>query len=103
MPALCFQERDYFGRTVNIAARIGDYAKPGEVVVSREVVDSVRGEPIAFEEIGPSSSRESPGRSICSGHLIRVDLRKRSTKNPDSAVQGYGFCLGRVVVSNVCS
>ena len=48
-----FQEGDYFGRTVNIAARIADYAKPGEVVVSRAVVDSARGEPVAFEEIGP--------------------------------------------------
>jgi adenylate cyclase len=35
-----FQEGDYFGRTVNIASRIADYARPGEVVVSREVMDS---------------------------------------------------------------
>ena len=35
-----FQEGDYFGRTVNIAARIAEYARPGEVLVSQEVVDA---------------------------------------------------------------
>ena len=35
-----FQEGDYFGRTVNITARIADYARPGEVLVSQEVVDA---------------------------------------------------------------
>jgi adenylate cyclase len=29
-----FQEGDYFGRTVNLAARIAEYARPGEVLVS---------------------------------------------------------------------
>src|SRR5215210_6649321 len=38
-----FQEGDYFGRTVNIAARIAEYARPGEVLVSHEVVDAVDG------------------------------------------------------------
>jgi class 3 adenylate cyclase len=35
-----FQEGDYFGRTVNIAARIADYARPGKVLGSQEVVMS---------------------------------------------------------------
>src|SRR5207248_4264476 len=35
-----FQEGDYYGRTVNIAARIAEYARPGEVLVSQEVVDA---------------------------------------------------------------
>ena len=48
-----FQEGDYFGRTVNLAARIADYARPGEVVVSQEVVDAVDGAPVSFTEIGP--------------------------------------------------
>jgi adenylate cyclase len=48
-----FQEGDYFGRTVNIAARIAEYARPGEVLVSREVVDAAAGTPVAFTEIGP--------------------------------------------------
>ncbi len=48
-----FQEGDYFGRTVNLAARIADYARPGEVVVSQEVVDAVDGAAVSFTEIGP--------------------------------------------------
>jgi adenylate cyclase len=48
-----FQEGDYFGRTVNIAARIADYARPGEVLVSQEVVDAADGTPVTFTGIGP--------------------------------------------------
>jgi adenylate cyclase len=48
-----FQEGDYFGRTVNIAARIADYARPGEVLVSQEVVDAATGAPVTFTVIGP--------------------------------------------------
>jgi adenylate cyclase len=48
-----FQEGDYFGRTVNVAARIADYARPGEVLVSQEVVDAADGTPVTYTEIGP--------------------------------------------------
>ena len=48
-----FQEGDYFGRTVNIAARIADYARPGEVLVSHEVVESASEHGLTFSEIGP--------------------------------------------------
>jgi adenylate cyclase len=48
-----FQEGDYFGRTVNVAARIAEYARPGEVLVSQEVVDATQGAPVAFSQIGP--------------------------------------------------
>jgi adenylate cyclase len=48
-----FQEGDYFGRTVNIAARIAEYARPGEVLVTQEVVEAADGAPVAFTEIGP--------------------------------------------------
>jgi adenylate cyclase len=48
-----FQEGDYFGRTVNLAARIAEYARPGEVLVSQEVVDAADGGPVAFTEVGP--------------------------------------------------
>jgi len=56
-----FQEGDYFGRTVNIAARIADYARPGEVVVSREVVDLSSAETVSFTEIGPVELRGVSG------------------------------------------
>ena len=48
-----FQEGDYFGRTVNLAARIAEYARPGEVLVSQEVVDAAGAAPVSFVEIGP--------------------------------------------------
>jgi adenylate cyclase len=48
-----FQDGDYFGRTVNLAARIADYARPGEVLVSQEIVDAAEGGPATFAEIGP--------------------------------------------------
>jgi len=46
------QEGDYYGQTVNLAARIGEYARPGEVLVSRAVVAASAGADVAFEAIG---------------------------------------------------
>ena len=48
-----FQEGDYFGRTVNVAARIAEYARPGEVLVTQDVVDAANGTSTTFTEIGP--------------------------------------------------
>jgi adenylate cyclase len=49
-----FQEGDYFGRTVNVAARIADYARQNEVLVSDEVVAaSANVSGVEFEAIGP--------------------------------------------------
>jgi len=51
-----FQDGDYFGRTVNIAARITDYARPGEVLVSDQVVaDTAPLKAVRFEPVGPVS------------------------------------------------
>jgi adenylate cyclase len=47
-----FQEGDYFGRTVNIASRIAEYARPGEVLVSQEVVEAASATPVTFMEVG---------------------------------------------------
>jgi adenylate cyclase len=46
------QEGDYFGRTVNIAARIADYAGPRDVLVSEEAKRSASLDDVAFELIG---------------------------------------------------
>jgi adenylate cyclase len=47
-----FRDGDYFGRTVNVAARITDYARPGEVLASQDAVAAAHGDAIAFSEIG---------------------------------------------------
>ena len=49
-----FQEGDYYGQTVNLASRIADYARAGEVIVSQAVVDHACGDaPVACRDIGP--------------------------------------------------
>ena len=48
-----FQEGDYFGRTVNVAARIADYSRRGDVLVSDEVVAACDVAGIQFDPIGP--------------------------------------------------
>ena len=48
-----FQEGDYYGQTVNLAARISDFARPGEVLVSGSVVDAADLPEESFVEVGP--------------------------------------------------
>ena len=66
-----FQDGDYFGRTVNLAARIAEYARPGEVLVSQEVVDAAAGGPLTFTEIGPVELKGVPG-------TLRLHTARRS-------------------------
>jgi len=46
------QQGDYFGQTVNMAARIAEYARPGEVLVTQAVVDGGGVDGLVFTEIG---------------------------------------------------
>jgi adenylate cyclase len=50
--AVVAQEGDYFGRTVNIASRIADYAAPREVLVSDEAKQSATVSDVMFELVG---------------------------------------------------
>jgi adenylate cyclase len=50
--AVIAQEGDYFGRTVNIAARIADDARPHEVLVSEDARRSASVAEVAFELVG---------------------------------------------------
>jgi class 3 adenylate cyclase len=50
--AVVVQEGDYFGRTVNVAARIADYARPHEVLVSDAARTTVGLDEVDFELIG---------------------------------------------------
>jgi adenylate cyclase len=53
--AVVAQEGDYFGRTVNIASRIADYASPREVLVSEDARRSSSVPDVQFELVGDVS------------------------------------------------
>jgi class 3 adenylate cyclase/DNA-binding transcriptional MerR regulator len=63
-----YQEGDYYGQTVNLTARIADYARPGEVLVTQVVADASQQEGIAFTEIGPVELKGVSGTV----HLLRA-------------------------------
>lgn len=48
-----FRDGDYFGRTINVAARIVEYARPREVLASDEVVAVTSDDDFAFRPLGP--------------------------------------------------
>jgi adenylate cyclase len=50
--AVVAQEGDYFGRTVNIASRIADYARPREVLVSEDAMRNCGVDGVEFELVG---------------------------------------------------
>jgi adenylate cyclase len=49
------RDGDYFGRTVNVAARVADYARPREVLTTPEVRDASDVDAVEFSEIGPAN------------------------------------------------
>jgi adenylate cyclase len=67
-----FQEGDYFGQTVNLTARIADYARQGEVLVSQAVADASREQGITFDGIGPVELKGVSGTV----HLLRAQLTR---------------------------
>jgi adenylate cyclase len=56
-----FQDGDYYGSTVNLASRIADYARPGEVLVSRAVVDASADHEGDFIALGQVELKGAPG------------------------------------------
>jgi class 3 adenylate cyclase len=48
-----FQQGDYYGQTVNVCARIADFARPREVLVSHDAFESADTAGVEFDEIGP--------------------------------------------------
>lgn len=66
---MVFREGDYFGRTVNIAARIAEYARPGEVLVTQEVVDAADGTSMTFTQVGPAELSSASLDRV--GYLVR--------------------------------
>ena len=70
-----FREGDYFGRTVNVAARIADYARPGEVLVSDVVQVRAGLEDVDFQPLGPV---------MLKGLKEEVSLYRAEGREPDS-------------------
>jgi adenylate cyclase len=62
------QQGDYYGRTVNLASRIAEYARPGEVLVTQEVVDASAGVDVTFTEIGPVELKGISGVRLHAAH-----------------------------------
>ena len=91
--SVVFQEGDYYGQTVNVASRIAEYARPGEVLVSQEVVDAASGADITFREIGPVELKgvggamrlhARPGPSERRGSLAASSQRAGKTRGQPS-------------------
>jgi adenylate cyclase len=68
-----FQEGDYFGQTVNLSARIADFAKAGEVLVSQAAADASGGDELLFDEVGHVALKGVAGTV----HLLRAHLSSR--------------------------
>jgi adenylate cyclase len=66
-----YQEGDYYGQTVNLTARIADFARAGEVLVTRAVVDASREDGIDFADIGPVELKGVAGAvNLFRAHLV---------------------------------
>jgi adenylate cyclase len=63
-----YQEGDYYGQTVNLTARIADYARSGEVLVTQAVADASEEEGIEFADVGPVELKGVSGTV----HLLRA-------------------------------
>ncbi|MDP9343026.1 MAG: adenylate/guanylate cyclase domain-containing protein [Actinomycetota bacterium] len=49
-----YRDGDYFGRTVNVASRIVNYARPREVLVGEEVAGHPPPPGVVYREVGPT-------------------------------------------------
>jgi adenylate cyclase len=52
---LVYENGDFYGRTVNIAARIAAYAEQGQVLVSEDVARHAARDDVRFRRVGPVS------------------------------------------------
>jgi adenylate cyclase len=65
-----YQEGDYYGQTVNLTARIADFARADEVLVTQAVVDASKEDGIAFADVGQVELKGVSGTV----HLLRAHL-----------------------------
>ena len=63
-----------FGETVSVTARIAEYARQGEVLVSKAVADASQEKGLAFGDIGPVELKGVSGTV----HLLRDGAHRNS-------------------------
>ena len=68
--SVLYQEGDYYGQTVNLSARIADYARAGEVLVSQAVADATVEDESRSRRTGPAELKGVSGTV----HLLRAHL-----------------------------
>jgi len=72
-----YRDGDYFGREVNVAARVVARARGGEVLVTDTVIDAVRNRtPVQFESVGVVKLKgfDQP-RRLCRAYSLREERR----------------------------
>jgi adenylate cyclase len=67
---------DYFGRPTNVAARVTAFARPGTTVVSKEVLESLSGEP----DVGRIGSHRLKGVGRVSMFKIRPPVQESRSR-----------------------
>jgi adenylate cyclase len=68
------RDGDYFGQTVNVAARIADYARRGEVLVSQAIVDAGAAPGVAFDDLGDVELKGVAG-------VVRLSAARRARRS----------------------
>jgi adenylate cyclase len=81
--AVIAQEGDYFGRTVNVAARIADYARPHEVLVSDEAKRcGRRGRRVRARRRSAAQGRDAGGATAQGRARKRLTIREGAGLRP---------------------
>ena len=107
-PTVVFQGGDYFGRTVNIAARIADHAGPGQILASQEIVNSTDNADVAFTAIGPvalkgvSSLSSSSQRSEGPDRSCLREAGPTRRRSVDSLQRADATCTWNIVSACCC-
>ena len=78
-----YQEGDLYGQTVNLSARIADYARANEVLVTQAVVDASQEDGIAFNDLGEVELKGVSG-------TVRLLRAYRSHDDPSSEERRMG-------------
>ena len=80
---IVYRDGDYFGRTVNLAARVADKAGPGEVFVTADVLDAVGPRPvgrgIGFEPAGEFALKGVAG-TVAAWRAVPATTGERSDR-----------------------